>query len=148
VASVVGAPVNGVGLVGIYPQAVIRSYDAAIGDGTRLETSEIVGGILAAARAGKSVINLSLGTESKDAAIESAVGEAVRLGSLVVAASGNSGDTGNCSPSRRFRTCSPRRHDTAGGRAFPEPLVARRPAAPGVDIPGPPRRRRYATGRA
>ena len=54
VASVVGAPVNGVGLVGVYPEAVIRSYDTAIGDGVRLESSEIVEGILAAARAGRS----------------------------------------------------------------------------------------------
>lgn len=95
VASVAAAPVNGIGLVGVYPEAVLRSYDAAVGDGTRLETSEIVDGILTAARAGKSVINLSLGAESKDAAIETAVDEAIRLGSLVVAASGNSGEVGN-----------------------------------------------------
>ena len=138
VASVVGAPVNGVGLVGIYPQAVIRSYDAAIGDGTRLETSEIVGGILAAARAGKSVINLSLGTESKDAAIESAVGEAVRLGSLVVAASGNSGDTGNplTYPAALPHVLTVAATDTTGQVAL---FSSRSPfvdlAAPGVDIP-------------
>ena len=35
---VIGAPVNGLGLVGIYPEAVLRSYDAAIGEGTRLDT--------------------------------------------------------------------------------------------------------------
>ena len=43
VASVVGAPVNGVGLVGVYPQAVLRSWDAALGEGTRLESSDIAG---------------------------------------------------------------------------------------------------------
>ena len=37
VSSVIAAPVNGVGLVGIYPRAVLRSWDAAKGDGTRLE---------------------------------------------------------------------------------------------------------------
>lgn len=138
VASVVGAPVNGVGLVGIYPQAVIRSFDAAIGDGTRLETSEIVSGILAAARAGKSVISLSLGGESKDAAIESAVGEAVRLGSLVVAASGNSGDTGNplTYPAALPHVFTVAATDTTGQVAF---FSTRSPfvdlAAPGVDIP-------------
>ena len=39
VASVIGAPVNGIGVVGIYPQAVLRSWDAALGEGTRLESS-------------------------------------------------------------------------------------------------------------
>lgn len=138
VASVVGAPVNGVGLVGIYPQAVLRSYDAAIGDGTRLASSEIVSGILAAARAGKSVINLSLGADSKDAAIERAVGEAVRRGSLVVAASGNSGDAGNplTYPAALPHVLTVAATDTAGRVAF---FSSRSSyvdlAAPGVDIP-------------
>ena len=138
VASVVGAPVNGVGLVGVYPEAVIRSYDAAIGDGVRLESSEIVEGILAAARAGRSVINLSLGAESKDAAIETAVGEAVRLGSLVVAASGNSGDLGNplSYPAVLPHVLTVAATDTTGQVAFfssQSPYVDL--AAPGVDIP-------------
>lgn len=94
VASVVGAPANGVGLVGIYPQAVLRSWDAARGQGTRLESSDIAAGILAGARAGKGVINLSIGGD-RDLPIELAVSEAVATGSLVVAASGNDGDRGN-----------------------------------------------------
>jgi hypothetical protein len=95
VASVIGAPQNGVGVVGIYPRAVLRSWDAAIGDGTQLESSEIAAGILAAARAGRGVINLSLGSDSPDLPIELAVSEAVALGSLVVAASGNDGERGS-----------------------------------------------------
>src|SRR6476659_2349737 len=75
VASVVGAPVNGVGLIGIYPQAVIRSYDASLGDGTRLPPADIANGILAAARAGRSVINLSLGGPGHDRLIDAAVTE-------------------------------------------------------------------------
>lgn len=138
VASVAAAPVNGVGLVGVYPEAVLRSYDAAIGDGTRLESSEIVEGILAAARAGKSVINLSLGAESKDAAIETAVGEAVRLGSLIVAASGNSGEQG--SPLTYPAVLA---HVLTVAATTPEGRVASFSsrsayvdlAAPGVDIP-------------
>ena len=94
VASLVGAPVNGVGLVGIYPQAVLRSWDAARGQGTRLESSDISAGILAAARAGRGVINLSIGGD-RDLPIELAVSEAVATGSLVVAASGNDGDRGS-----------------------------------------------------
>jgi len=95
VASVIGAPLNGVGLVGLYPRVVLRSWDAAKGDGTQLESSEISGGILAAARAGRSVINLSLGSDVSDLSIELAVSEAVASGSLVVAASGNDGERGS-----------------------------------------------------
>ena len=95
VSSVIGAPLNGVGVVGIYPRAVLRSWDAAKGDGTRLESSEISAGLLAAARAGRGVINLSLGSDVSDLSIELAVGEAVASGSLVVAASGNDGDRGS-----------------------------------------------------
>jgi hypothetical protein len=95
VASVVGASVNGIGVVGIYPTAVMRSYDASLGDGTRLPAADIAAGILTAARAGRSVINLSLGSNQPDDLIDGAIAEAVRLGSLVVAASGNSGQEGS-----------------------------------------------------
>lgn len=138
VASVAAAPVNGAGLVGVYPQAVLWSYDAATGDGTRLETDDIVKGVLAAARTGRSVINLSLGAEKRDAAIENAVGEAVRLGSLVVAAAGNSGDQGNplTYPAALPHVLTVAATDRAGQPAF---FSSRSPyvdiAAPGVDIP-------------
>jgi hypothetical protein len=95
VASVAGASANGIGLLGLYPTAIIRTYDASLGDGTRLPSSDIAAGIVAAAAAGRSVINLSLGGNTPDAGIESAVAGAVRSGSLVVAASGNSGEDGN-----------------------------------------------------
>ncbi len=95
VASVIGAPANGLGTVGIYPDALIRSWDAAKGTGTRLDTSEIAAGILAAARSGPGVINLSLGSDRRDLVIEQAVYQAIHMGSLVVAASGNDGDEGN-----------------------------------------------------
>lgn len=94
VSSLIGAPENGAGIVGIYPQAVIRSWDAAIGEGTRLDGGEIVSGILTAARSGRGVINLSLGGD-RDLALEYAISEAVALGSLVVVASGNDGGNGN-----------------------------------------------------
>ena len=94
VASVIGAPANGIGTVGIYPQAALRSWDAALGSGTRLDSGQIAAGILAAARAGRGVINLSVGG-SRDLAVELAVKQAVALGSLVVAASGNSGEEGS-----------------------------------------------------
>lgn len=95
VASLIAAPVNGLGIVGIYPAALLRSWDAATGRGTQLETVGIVQGILAAANRGPGVINLSLGSNEKDPAIEQAIYEAIRKGSLVVAAAGNDGDAGN-----------------------------------------------------
>jgi hypothetical protein len=95
VASVVGAQENGVGIVGVYPDAVIRSWDAATGAGTELTTSAIVNGILAVSKAGRTVINLSLGGPGPDQAIKAAVDLAVARGSLVVAASGNDGQNGN-----------------------------------------------------
>lgn len=99
VASIVGAPVNGLGISGIYPQAVLRSWDAALGEGTRLDTSDIVAGIIAAARqgladGGRGVVNLSLGGPGPDPLIRQAVAAAVRAGVLVVAASGNDGPDG------------------------------------------------------
>jgi len=95
VASVAGAPANGVGLLGLYPTVIIRSYDASLGDGTRLPSSDIAAGIVAAASGPRTVINLSLGSNSPDPVIEAAVSKAVRAGDLVVAASGNSGEEGN-----------------------------------------------------
>jgi subtilisin family serine protease len=95
VASLVAAPENGVGMVGIYPQVLLASWDAARGAGTRLDTSEIVGGIVAAARRAPGVINLSLGGTEKDILVQQAVGFAIAKGSLVVAASGNDGEVGS-----------------------------------------------------
>ncbi len=95
VASVVGAPVNGVGTVGIYPQSVLQSWDAAGGEGTQLTTSGIVAGVLAATKLGKGVINLSLGGSGADVPTQQAIATAVSKGMLVVAAAGNDGETGN-----------------------------------------------------
>jgi subtilisin family serine protease len=135
---VVGAPVNGIGLVGIYPTAVMRSYDASLGDGRRLPSADITAGILAAARAGRSVINLSLGSSQPDSAIAGAIDEAVRLGSLVVAASGNSGEEGNppSYPAENrhvFTVAATDQTDAPASFSSQSPWVDI--AAPGVDIP-------------
>ena len=93
VASVVGAPVNGIGIAGVYPQAVLRSWDASpLGF---ITTASAVRGIVAAANGGPGVINLSFGGESPDRLIQNAVLYAFRRGSLVVASSGNDGLSGN-----------------------------------------------------
>ena len=93
VASVIAAPVNGVGLVGVYPQAVLRSWDAS--PNGAFTASAAVAGIVAAARRGPGVINLSFGGDIPDPSVQRAILYAFKQGSLVVASSGNGGGYGN-----------------------------------------------------
>ena len=95
VASVVGAPVNGVGMVGVYPQASLYAYDADLG-GT-LTNEAVITGINAAASLGRVVINLSLGADILDPLLDDALLAAFRSGALIVAASGNTGTSGRLS---------------------------------------------------
>jgi hypothetical protein len=139
VASVIGASANGIGLLGLYPTALIRTYDASLGDGTRLPSSDIAAGIVAAAASGgRTVINLSLGGNSPDPSIESAVAQAVRAGDLVVAASGNSGQEGNplsypgASP-HVLTVAATDQNDQVASFSSQSPFVDI--SAPGVDIP-------------
>ena len=95
VASLIGAPANDVGMVGVYPEALLQTWDAARGTGTALLTSDIVAGVLAAASQGAGVINLSLGSGRSLLPIQQAIETAIRKGMLVVAAAGNDGDVGS-----------------------------------------------------
>ena len=92
VASLIGAPADDVGTVGIYPEALLQTWDAALGAGTALQTSDIVAGVLAAANQGSGVINLSLGAERSFLPIQQAIETAIHKGVLVVAAAGNDGE--------------------------------------------------------
>jgi subtilisin family serine protease len=93
VSSVVGATNNGVGLVGVYPNAVLRMWDAS--PFGILDDVSAVQGIRAAALRGPGVINLSFGGETDDPMLQAAIDFAVRSGSLVVAAAGNDGGFGS-----------------------------------------------------
>ncbi|HET7856104.1 MAG TPA: S8 family serine peptidase [Gaiellaceae bacterium] len=94
VASVVAAPANGVGLVGVYPRAALRIWDASpFGGG--ISVGLVVAGIDAAIRRGPSVINISLGTIARDPLFEAITAIAFGSGSLIVAAAGNDGNRGN-----------------------------------------------------
>jgi hypothetical protein len=93
VASVIAAPANGVGMVGVYPQAVLRAYDADLSG--RLSEGEVIRGIETAADQGRAVVNLSFGGTQFDPVLRDVVFSAFRRGVLVVAASGNSGEEGN-----------------------------------------------------
>ncbi len=65
VASVAAAPVNGLGLVGVYPQAALQIWDASpTGDG--LSIGDVIQGLDAAIRRGPGVVNLSLGSQIRN----------------------------------------------------------------------------------
>jgi subtilisin family serine protease len=93
VSSVVAAPNNGFGVVGIYPDADLRVWDASplgfLNEGAAIQ------GIYEAARRGPGVINLSFGGEDDDPLLDDAIRFAFRSGSLVVAAAGNDALSGN-----------------------------------------------------
>ena len=96
VGSLVAAPVNGVGLVGIYPRAKLQVWDAY-----DLSFGAVIAGLAAASKSGPGVINLSLGYPARAFAgdlldpVIDAVNAAVRRGSVVVAAAGNGREYGS-----------------------------------------------------
>ena len=114
VASLIGAPADDVGTVGIYPEALLQTWDAARGAGTALQTSDIVAGVLAAANQGPGVINLSLGAERSLLPDPAGDRDGDSQGMLVVAAAGNDGDIGSpLSFPPACPTCSPWRRPTS-----------------------------------
>jgi hypothetical protein len=93
VASVVGAPANGVGLVGVYPQAFLRSWDGSP-EGV-LTAADVIGGITSAAALGPGVISLSVGGFFQSRIEEDAILDAIARGSVIVAAVGNEREGGS-----------------------------------------------------
>jgi subtilisin family serine protease len=93
IASLAAAPENGVGIVGVYPQAVLQSFDAS--PAALISEFGAVQGVDAAAQHCPAVISLSFGGGSRSAGLENAILGAVHNGCLVVAAAGNSGLQGN-----------------------------------------------------
>jgi hypothetical protein len=95
-ASVVAAPVNGKGIVGVYPQAKLQLWDAS--PSGQLTVGDEIAGLAAARRRGQGVINLSLGGFDRLPVEEHAILNAYGAGLLVVASAGNDRDEGS-SPS-------------------------------------------------
>lgn len=93
VSSVLAAPANGIGVVGVYPQALLREWDAGASLG------DVIEGIDAASTLGAGVINISLGSRAtlpgSQRMLEQSVNVAFRRGSLIVAAVGNERAEGN-----------------------------------------------------
>ena len=94
VASVAAAPENGVGIAGVYPLAALQLWDASA-DPRGITNDSAIDGILTAANRCPGVINLSFGSVVPDPLLQNAILTAVHNGCLVVAASGNSGDSGS-----------------------------------------------------
>jgi subtilisin family serine protease len=93
IASIVGAPADGRGMIGVYPGAALASYD--VGGET---LAEVLAGIAAAIQEPTAgIINLSVGFEGIAGAqlLEVGIQSAVAAGWLVVAAAGNAGDRGS-----------------------------------------------------
>ena len=90
VSSVAAAPENGIGLVGIYPQAALAEWDTGA-----MYVSDVIQGIEHALDAGQSVINMSFGFDGYDQLLADEVDVAFGSGSLVVAAAGNDFLEGN-----------------------------------------------------
>lgn len=132
VASVAAAPENGVGVVGVYPQAVLRSVDVG-----ELTVATVIAALSQAMRAGPSVINMSFGVPYTRL-LEDTLLTAFRTGSILVASSGNE---------RQERTAAgppgslPHVLTVAATDELNEPAVFSTAslgvdlAAPGVDIP-------------
>ena len=95
VASVAAAPTNGVGVVGVYPQAALQAYDASPNAAGQLTVGDEVRGLVTAIGRGRSVINLSLGASQYLPIEEEAVLAAFGTGTLVVVAAGNEREKGN-----------------------------------------------------
>ena len=92
-ASVAAAPENGVGIVGIYPQAKLQLWDAS--PNAQLTVGDEINGLFAARRNGPGVINLSLGGFDLIPIEEHAIASVFGSGSLVVASAGNDREGGS-----------------------------------------------------
>ena len=94
VASTAAAPTNGVGIVGVYPQANLQVWDASpSGDG--ITAGDVIQGLDAAIRSGQGVVNLSLGSHIQNPLLDAMVAVTFASGTLVVAAAGNSREDGS-----------------------------------------------------
>lgn len=81
---------NGIGALGVAPQARVLSIKALSASGSG-STAGIVESINYAVQQGAKVINLSLGSPFKSLAMEYAIRDAIAAGCVVVAAAGNDG---------------------------------------------------------
>ena len=99
VAGTIAAANNGIGVTGIAYGADIMPVRVLDADGSG-SNADVVAGIRYAADNGADVINLSLGGDFPNSAVEAAVRYATERGSFVVMASGNKGESQSGYPAR------------------------------------------------
>jgi len=90
VAGTILASDNGIGVVGVAPEAKLFTAKVLNSWGSG-SSQDVADGILSCVANGASVINMSLGSNSAAGVIESAVKEALDSGAIIVAAAGNDG---------------------------------------------------------
>ncbi|MEP7334388.1 MAG: S8 family serine peptidase, partial [Actinomycetota bacterium] len=132
VSSVAAARENGVGVVGIYPQAVLRSIDVG-----GLAVANAIAALNAAIQAGPSVINMSFGVPYTRL-LEDTLLTAFRTGSILVAAAGNERQEGVAAgpPGSLPHVLTVAATDELNGPAeFSTASLGVDLAAPGVGIP-------------
>jgi subtilisin family serine protease len=121
-------------MAAVYPRVRLYEWDASERDGLTL--SSIIAGIDAATRAGPGVINLSLGSAADVPQLRDAILRAIRAGSVVVAATGDSrGFDFSPYPAEYphvFTVAAADEHGDAA--AFSSPSSSIDVAAPGVDV--------------
>jgi serine protease len=88
VAGIIGAGVNGVGIVGVAPEVTILPVRVLDSNGVG-PNSDIGAGITWAVDHGANVVNISIGSNTNSPSVSSAVDYAVQRGVSVVAAAGN-----------------------------------------------------------
>ncbi|VTR93195.1 peptidase s8 : Subtilase family protein OS=Lyngbya aestuarii BL J GN=M595_2213 PE=3 SV=1: Peptidase_S8 [Gemmata massiliana] len=89
-AGIIAAEENGVGVIGVAPQAKVLAGKVLGDNGSGLSTW-IAAGIDWAVENGADVISMSLGSDAPDSRIEAAVKRALAKNVIVIAAAGNSG---------------------------------------------------------
>jgi hypothetical protein len=133
VSSVVAAPENGLGVLGVYPQAVLRSVDVG-----GLTVANVIAALTSAMRAGPSVINMSFGVPYTRLLADTLL-TAFRTGSILVASSGNERQEGTAAspPGSLAHVLTVAATDQQNEPAsFSTPSLGVDLAAPGVAIPG------------
>ena len=115
VSSVVAAPENGIGLIGIYPQAALAEWDSG-----RLLVSDVIAGIEHSLDAGPGVINMSFGFNGYDRMLADEIDVAFGSGSLVP------GDAGQQQQDQRYPAEEFRRYEADESPAHERPDDRRR----------------------
>lgn len=138
VASIIAAAINGSGMAGVAPEAMIRPVTALDPAGFG-DSATVAAAIIEAVDSGARVVNLSLGGPDRDPVLDAACRYAHHQGAILVAAAGNSFAYGN---PVQYPAASPyvlgvAAVDSSGARsAFSNTGSSIDLAAPGEDVLG------------